>query len=101
MDRIKSGKAEKDVPIYVNFQLTRRRSSILYHLRNLKREGRISKFYSDESGSISLRVKDGVPKIKLTNFPTNKNVPGSPLRTVMDREEIVEIAGIQDGGSWA
>ena len=102
MDKIKSGLGKKDMPLYINIQLTRRRSTILYLLRNLKREGKIQKFYSDENGSIALRVRDGVPKIKLTNFPTARNTPGSPLSTVLDREEIVDLAGIKEGeGSWA
>ena len=102
MDRIKSGKGDKGVPLYINFQLTKRRSAILFHLRNLKREGKIAKFYSDEGGSIALRTREGSPKVKLTNFPINKNVPGSTLRTVIYREEIEELAGIREEvTSWA
>ena len=33
VDRIKSGKGKSDCPIYVNFQMTKRRSTILFHLR--------------------------------------------------------------------
>ena len=102
VDRIKSGKGDKGVPLYINFQLTKRRTAILFHLRNLKREGKIAKFYSDEGGSIALRTREGSPKVKLTNFPINKNVPGSTLRTVTDREEIEELAGIREEvTSWA
>ena len=49
VDRVKSGKGKQDCPLYVNFQLTKRRSTILFHLRNLKREGKISKYYSTHS----------------------------------------------------
>ena len=96
VDRIKSGKGNQDVPLYVNFQMTKRRASILFHLRNLMREGLIAKYYSDEHGSISLRVRDGASKIKLTNFSTKKGVAGAPLRTVKDRKEILELAGIEE-----
>ena len=84
VDKIKSGKGNKDVPVYVNFHLTKRRSSILFHLRTLKREGKIAKFYSDEGGAIAIRVRDGANKIRLTNFPVERNKPGSPLRTSLD-----------------
>ena len=76
-------------------------------MRNLKREGKIQKFYSDENGSISVRIKEGAPKIKLTNFPTKKGVPGAPLRTVKNREDILELLDIEDteeegaDGGWS
>ena len=107
VDRIKSGKGKADCPIYINFQMTKRRSTVLFHLRNLKREGKIQKFYSDENGSISVRIKEGAPKIKLTNFPTKKGVPGAPLRTVKNREDILELLDIEDteeegaDGGWS
>ena len=52
---------------------------------------------SDEGGAIAMRVKDGGPKIKLTNFPSVRNQPGAPLRTVKDRDEILRLAGLEDG----
>ena len=100
VDKIKSGKGKKDIPIYLNFQLSRRRSTILFLLRGLKREGKISKFYSDENGSIALRVREDSQKVKLTNFPAQRNTPGSPLRTVKDRMEIMDLAGIEEGSDW-
>ena len=100
VDKIKSGKGRKDIPIFLNFQLSRRRSTILFLLRGLKREGKISKFYSDENGSIAIRVREGSQKVKLTNFPAQRNTPGSPLRTVKDRMEIMELAGIEEGSDW-
>ena len=96
VDRIKSGKGKAEVPLFINFQMTKRRSTILFHLRNLKREGKIAKYYSDESGSISLRVKEGGAKIKLTNYQLKKGVPGSPLRTAKSREDILMLAGLED-----
>ena len=96
VDRIKSGKGKQEVPLFVNFQMTKRRSTILFHCRTLKREGKILKYYSDENGSISVRIKEGSPKIRLTNFQVKKGVPGSPLRTIKNRCEIAEICGIDD-----
>ena len=90
---IKSGNKEGDqeLPIFANFQLTRKRSTILFHLRVLKREKKIAKFYSDENGAISLRVEEKGPKIKLTMVPVDKAVPDSPRRTYGLREEIMEL----------
>ena len=96
IDRIKSGKGKAEIPIFINFQMTKRRSTILFHLRTLKREGKISKYYSDENGNISIRVKEGGSKLKLTNYQVNRNVPGSPLRTVKTREDIIKLAGIEE-----
>ena len=59
------------MPIFANFQLTRKRSTILFHLRVLKREKVISKFYSDKNGNISLRVEEKGPKVKLTMVPVD------------------------------
>ena len=99
MDRIKGGKGKQDVPLFLNFQLTKRRSTILFHLRNLKREGKIFKYYSDENGSISLRVKEGGAKVKLTSYPSMRNTPGAPLRTVKSREDIISLADIEDSNT--
>ena len=96
VDRVKSGKGKQEVPIFLSFQLTKRRSTILFHLRTLKREGKIFKYYSDENGAISVRTKEGGPKVKLTGFPSKKNTPGAPMKTVSTRDEIVELAGIDD-----
>ena len=82
VDRVKSGKGKKEIPIFLNFQLTKRRSTILFHLRTLKREGKIFKYYSDENGTISVRVKEGGSKVKLTSFPSQRNTPGAPMKTV-------------------
>ena len=57
MEQIKAGKGKKDYQIFIIFQLTRRRSTILFHLRGLKREENIAKFYSDENGTIAVKVK--------------------------------------------
>ena len=77
--------------LYANFQLTRKRSTLLFHLRVLKREKKIAKFYSDENGNISLRVEEKGPKVKLTMVPVDRTAPDSPRRTFGSREEIMEL----------
>ena len=64
----------------------------MYFLRNLKREGKLHKYYSDENGNISIRIKEGSAKIKLTSYPSKKATPRAPIRTVKTREEILELA---------
>ena len=96
MEQIKAGKGKKDYQIFIIFQLTRRRSTILFYLRGLKREENIAKFYSDENGTIAV-------KVKMTCFPIARNTPGDPIRTMKTKEEIMELANIavslEDGGN--
>ena len=90
---IKSGNKDRDqeIPLFANFQLTRKRYTLLFHLRVLKKEKVISKFYYDENGNISLRVEEKGPKVKLTMVPVDKSAPDSPRRTYGRREEIMEL----------
>ena len=37
-------------------------------------------------------------KIKLTNYPLKKGVPGSPLRSFKTRENIVELLDLEEEG---
>ena len=55
-----------DVNIFFNFMLTKRRSTLLYETRVMKRTGRIDKFFSDESGTISVKV--GAEKQKIAGL---------------------------------
>ena len=74
---IKKNEGKKDVNLYFNFMLTRRRSTLLYEIRKLKRTGMITKFFSDENGSISVQ-KDKDEKKKITNR-FEENAEGDPL----------------------
>ena len=49
--------------IFFNFMLTKRRSTLLYEARQMKKTGRIDKFFSDENGSISVKVGEEKQKI--------------------------------------
>ena len=46
-----------DMNVFFNFQLTKRRSKILYKVKNLRRSNDISKNYTDENGHITIMVK--------------------------------------------
>jgi len=53
--------------VYFNFHLTSKRSNLLYECRMLKKSGKIDRFYSDENGSIKMKVKaSSKDKIKIT-----------------------------------
>ena len=83
---IKKNEGKKDVNLYFNFMLTRRRSTLLYEIRKLKRTGMITKFFSDENGSISVQ-KDKEEKKKITNR-FEENAEGMKTLYI---EEIVEL----------
>ena len=71
-----------------NFQLTSRRNDLLYEIRKLKKEGKICKFYLNENGQISLKVKENSAKIKVTFFTNNKGDFPKTL-TISDITEII------------
>ena len=52
-----------DKNIFFNFMLTKRRSSLLYEVRQLKKDEKIKKFFSDENGSISIKIGEIKEKI--------------------------------------
>ena len=64
--------------------LTKRRSSLLYEVRKLKRDGVISRFYSDEDGIISMKVND--EKEKATKLSSYSKTKTSPVLTFLPSE---------------
>ena len=62
---IKSAK-NRNINIYINFMLTKKRSELLFEVRKLKRDGSIARFYSDEKGDISIKVNSTDKNKKLT-----------------------------------
>ena len=52
----------------MNFMLTPRRGELFFQIRNLKRDGKITKFYSDEDGSISIKLNRGESIIRVTDI---------------------------------
>ena len=86
VDGIKSG-MNKHINFYANFHLTRKRNGILYEVRQLKKSGQIFKFYTDENGQISFRVKDKSEKVKVT-YVTKKR---DDIPKTLTKEEILQI----------
>ena len=66
VDIIKSNKSNKDVNLYFNFMLTRKRSRLLFDIRQMRRETENLKYYTDENGTISLQVPNSQRKKRVT-----------------------------------
>ena len=82
--------------VFFNFQLTKRRSKLLYKIRQLKKSGQISKFYSDENGMLTVIVKNGGTKEKVTYF--NKKRDGPPF-TFTEEEMEALVSNSSTGGT--
>ena len=65
--KIKSSQGA-NINLYMNFMLTPRRGELFFQIRNLKRDGKITKFYSDEDGSISIKLNRGESIIRVTDI---------------------------------
>ena len=63
---ILTGQGNPSLNLYVNFQLTKRRNTLAYNLRQLKKEGKIVKFYTDENGHLAFKKSDTSQKKKIT-----------------------------------
>jgi bifunctional DNA-binding transcriptional regulator/antitoxin component of YhaV-PrlF toxin-antitoxin module len=63
---IKSGK-NREILVYFNLMLTRRRTDLLYHVRLGKRAGNIYRFFSDCDGSITIIPKEGDSRVRITD----------------------------------
>ena len=90
-EAIKTSK-DKTKNIYINFMMTRRRSSLLFEVRSLKKQRKIARYYSDEKGTITIKVKEGDTNIKLCSFYETKN---SPVRTFTVAEMKKKVAELQ------
>lgn len=91
LDAIKSGK-NQEYNFYANFHLTRRRNSLLYEIRTLKKAGKIHKFFTDENGAISFKTDAKGVKHRVTYFvPDPKNNRyGQPI-TLVTKDDIISI----------
>ena len=58
---IKTG-GNKEFKLIINFQMTARRSSIIFEIRQLKKQGNLFKHWSDENGNIWIQAKVSDPK---------------------------------------
>ena len=82
VNAIKSPK-NSQIPLFFNFMMTKRRSKLLFLVRKLKQNKKIFKFYSDEDGSIEIKVKQGDRNIKITDISTEGS---AKLRSWTDEE---------------
>ena len=57
---------EKKVPIYLNFDFTKKRNEMLFQIRRLRREEKIAFYLTDFDGSITVQQKDGGERVRLT-----------------------------------
>ena len=83
---------EKKVPVYLNFDLTKKRSALLYEVRRLKKQNKISRYFTDFDGSISIIKEEGSKvKVKLTRSTGRSGRQGErsgkqPHRTLTAQE---------------
>ena len=82
----------RGVNVFINFMLTKRRSGLLYEVRQLKKNGKVARYYSDEEGTISIKVKDEDSSVKLTSSYKTKT---SPLKTFQIPELQKLVADLQ------
>ena len=59
--------------LYFNFMLTRRRNTLLYEIRKLKRDGAIFKYWTDYDGMITVKKEEGGPKQRITSITNRKD----------------------------
>ena len=79
---------EKTKNIYINFMMTKRRSSLLFEVRRLKKDKKIARYYSDEKGVVTIKVNEGDSNIKLCSIYQTKN---SPVRTYTVEELLKKV----------
>ena len=85
---IKQGK-KVEQNVYFNFQLTRKRSKLLHHVRGLKKANKIKKFYQDENGKIQIFVKEGEKGIPITYNTLNLSSGEMPKTMTVSELDII------------
>ena len=63
----------RETNLYANFQLTSTCRSSVDHLRKLKSEKKIFKFYTNENGQVFYKSSENAKKFKVTFFSTKQN----------------------------
>lgn len=84
---IKSRPVNPALNFYANFHLTSRRQNLTFLVRNLKKNKRISQYYTDENGAISIKVKETDRKRQIT-FHREGRIRSAVL--TMTKEELEE-----------
>ena len=77
-----------DLNIYFNFMLTKRRSTLLFEARKLKRSLKITKFVSDETGAITIQKDDTKEKIASKVDKETGQVKTWTVKELLDRLNI-------------
>ena len=77
-----------DLNIYFNFMLTKRRSTLLFEARKLKRSLKITKFLSDETGAITIQKDETKEKIASKVDKDSGQVKTWTVKELLDRFNI-------------
>ena len=83
---------ERKMPVYLNFDLTKKRSALLYEVRRLKKQNKIFRYFTDFDGTISIIKEEGSKdKVKLTRSTGRSGRQGErsgkqPQRTLTAQE---------------
>ena len=83
------------MPLYFNFMMTKRRSRLLFEIRQLKKSERVFKFYSDEEGCITVKGKEGDRNKRITDIA----VEGSGKLKTWTVEELLHAFPLTLSGS--
>ena len=83
---------ERKMPVYLNFDLTKKRSALLYEVRRLKKQNKIFRYFTDFDGTISIIKEEGSKdKVRLTRSTGRSGRQGErsgkqPQRTLTAQE---------------
>ena len=79
---------QKELNVYLNFNMTKRRQTLLFHCRQLKRENLIEKYFTDDNGNISVCIQE--KWCKITQHYTSD---GKQLITTYSVAKLRELVG--------
>lgn len=89
---IKTKPTGETLNMFLSFHLTQRRNSLFWNVRQLHREKRIAKFFSDENGAISIIKCGEEDKLKVTTA-SQKPINGvpQPATATMTVDELLNL----------
>ena len=96
---IKSGEGKENNSFYLNFALTPKRASLLFHLRQLKKAKAISKFLVDSNGALGYTLEERGPKTKITSLYNNVERSLYTLSTLEILDSFPPPSSLQNGHS--
>ena len=82
------GSNAKGQPLYANFVLTPRRSTLLYEIRKAHKDGKLEKYFSDYDGSLVIMKKGSAQKIRITSQATKAN---DFVLTTFTKEDLLHV----------